>query len=501
MINVYSELYPRKCEILVSDYNTNLCIKCFIREGTTENVSFEVIEACNYSPTGEPETFYCSLGFYLFQGKETYSKPLKMNHFLILVSSVRKIGIINEKEVFQILSVVAKSLTSNKIYRSREVDPEASAACMNIIDLLANGEFFFSTEYDLTRRLQDQIDSESSEPDNDYIWNNFLLKPFPITKHAAAARLFAECIRGFIGFSQLTIADHALGLTVISRVASSRAGTRFFSRGIDDDGNVSNFVESETILCVPEGTFSYVIVRGSVPVFWDQQGVQIGSQSVRLTRSSNATQPAFDRHFSKLFKKHGLIHVVDLLCQKDNHVEYTLSNAFEFHLKQLNSLHPIQHTSFDFNTICGKNSLDRLLLLNHYINKDLQLFGFFYYDYNSKAALRTQKGVFRVNCLDCLDRTNVVQEFISRKVMELFVRSYLILGENGTLLRELASIWADNGDILSIIYAGTKALKTSFTRTGRMGIFAIVDDMTKSAKRAIVHNFKDKDKQKAIDDF
>lgn len=236
-------------------------------------------------------------------------------------------------------------------------------------------------------------------------------------------------------------------------------------------------------------------------MFWDQQGVQIGSQSVRLTRSSNATQPAFDRHFSKLFKKHGLIHVVDLLCQKDNHVEYTLSNAFEFHLKQLNSLHPIQHTSFDFNTICGKNSLDRLLLLSHYINKDLQLFGFFYYDYNSKAALRTQKGVFRVNCLDCLDRTNVVQEFISRKVIELFVRSYLILGENGTLLRELASIWADNGDVLSIIYAGTKALKTSFTRTGRMGIFAIVDDMTKSAKRAIVHNFKDKDKQKAIDDL
>lgn len=184
---------------------------------------------------------------------------------MILVSSVRKIGIINEKEVFQILSVVAKSLTSNKIYRSREFDPEASAAYLNIIDLLANGEFFFSNQYDLTRRLQDQIDSESSVPDNDYIWNNFLLKPFPITKHAAAACLFAECIRGFIGFSQLTIADHAIGLTVISRVASSRAGTRFFSRGIDDDGNVSNFVESETILCVPEGTFSYVIVRGSVP--------------------------------------------------------------------------------------------------------------------------------------------------------------------------------------------------------------------------------------------
>lgn len=34
-----------------------------------------------------------------------------------------------------------------------------------------------------------------------------------------------------------------------------------------------------------------------------------------------------------------------------------------------------------------------------------------------------QEGIFRVNCMDCLDRTNVVQAAVARVVMEQQVRS------------------------------------------------------------------------------
>lgn len=34
-----------------------------------------------------------------------------------------------------------------------------------------------------------------------------------------------------------------------------------------------------------------------------------------------------------------------------------------------------------------------------------------------------QDGIFRVNCMDCLDRTNVVQAAVARAVMEQQVRS------------------------------------------------------------------------------
>ena len=44
---------------------------------------------------------------------------------------------------------------------------------------------------------------------------------------------------------------------------------------------------------------------------------------------------------------------------------------------------------------------------------------------SDNVLLSQQKGVFRVNCIDCLDRTNVVQVSpsffkISRKLMEIF---------------------------------------------------------------------------------
>lgn len=37
---------------------------------------------------------------------------------------------------------------------------------------------------------------------------------------------------------------------------------------------------------------------------------------------------------------------------------------------------------------------------------------------DSKGAICNQNAVFRVNCMDCLDRTNVVQTAVGRAVLE-----------------------------------------------------------------------------------
>lgn len=72
---------------------------------------------------------------------------------------------------------------------------------------------------------------------------------------------------------------------LISRRNRYRAGTRYFSRGIDQSGNVSNFNETEQIVLLDAQNgggaagasggavrgdirFSYVQTRGSVPVYW-----------------------------------------------------------------------------------------------------------------------------------------------------------------------------------------------------------------------------------------
>jgi hypothetical protein len=72
-------------------------------------------------------------------------------------------------------------------------------------------------------------------------------------------------------------------ICLVSRRSRFRAGTRYFRRGIDHEGHVANFNETEQLLMVEDdvpiggsqpagGEFgtqlSFVQIRGSVPVFW-----------------------------------------------------------------------------------------------------------------------------------------------------------------------------------------------------------------------------------------
>lgn len=71
--------------------------------------------------------------------------------------------------------------------------------------------------------------------------------------------------------------------------------------------------------------------------------------------------------------------------------------------------------------------------------------------------------------IDCsLDRTNFVQDILSRTALEQYLTQvrpeWLYSNSVWSYHREL---WAENGDALSRIYAGTGALNTSFTRSGK----------------------------------
>jgi phosphatidylinositol 4-phosphatase len=74
-------------------------------------------------------------------------------------------------------------------------------------------------------------------------------------------------------------------LALISRRSRFRAGTRYFRRGIDLDGHVANFNETEQILLLERQSIpgsvpisddnyavklSFVQIRGSIPVFWSE---------------------------------------------------------------------------------------------------------------------------------------------------------------------------------------------------------------------------------------
>lgn len=62
-------------------------------------------------------------------------------------------------------------------------------------------------------------------------------------------------------------------------------------------------------------------------------------------------------------------------------------------------------------------------------------------------------------------------------------------------------MWAENGDALSRIYAGTGALNSSYTRagSGKKTLGGFLSDAAKSAGRMYINNFQDKSKQNVID--
>ena len=52
---------------------------------------------------------------------------------------------------------------------------------------------------------------------------------------------------GYFDQMELIVDSNKVSFTLISRCSRARAGIRFLSRGVDEEGNVATFVESEQV--------------------------------------------------------------------------------------------------------------------------------------------------------------------------------------------------------------------------------------------------------------
>jgi hypothetical protein len=65
-------------------------------------------------------------------------------------------------------------------------------------------------------------------------------------------------IQGYIEQIEQTFDGNPIDVMLISRRRYAMAGARFISRGIDDNSNVANFVESELIITYEKHMYSFV---------------------------------------------------------------------------------------------------------------------------------------------------------------------------------------------------------------------------------------------------
>uniref|UniRef100_A0A4X1VTY8 phosphoinositide 5-phosphatase n=1 Tax=Sus scrofa TaxID=9823 RepID=A0A4X1VTY8_PIG len=375
--------------------------------------------------------------------------------FLVLVTGCTSVGRIPEAEIYKI--------TATDFYPLQEEAKEED-------------------------RLVKQGDA-SSEWGNSFFWNQLL--HVPLRQHqVSCCDWLLKVICGVVAIRTVYASHKQAKACLISRISCERAGARFHTRGVNDDGHVSNFVETEQTIYMDDGVSSFVQIRGSVPLFWEQPGLQVGSHHLRLTRGLEANAPAFDRHMVFLKEQYGKQVVVNLLGSRGG--EEVLNRAFKKLLWASCHAGDTPMINFDLHQFAKGGKLEKL---ENLLRPQLKLHwdDFDVFTTGENVSPRFQKGTLRMNCLDCLDRTNAVQSFIALEVLHLQLES---LGLNSKpiadrFVESFKAMWSLNGHSLSKMFTGSRALEGK-AKVGKL------KDGARSVSRTIQSNFFDGVKQEAI---
>ncbi len=481
--------------------------------------------------------------------------------------------------------------------RERQIhDPDEDRFLGLLRSFLKSGPMYYSYTLDLTNSFQRQAAQQDApnaaetplwmRADDRFFWNRFVQSDL-ITFRRRGARgqagaqpgvdpYILPVIFGMLEIHPTTFRGRALTLVLITRRSRFRAGTRFFSRGIDGEGHVANYNETEQIVVLNDSgrsnmsgyagsgdmqsgrqlvgggaaagqetqILSYVQTRGSVPVYWSE--INNLKYTPRLevrgdARGIEAVLPAASAHLAEQVRIYGDNYLVNLVNQKGR--ERRVKDAYEAMVEHVVSTPPTETVQADrlssekFHTIDGarRGANSQLLDRVHYI----------YFDFHSetkgmrldRAALlldqmrdalvaqqyfraadmptgprlearNLQTSVVRTNCMDCLDRTNVVQSMLARWTLERMFADLGLMPRGTTLLDQdppfellFRNLWADNADRVAQSYAGTGAMKTDMTRLGRRTKLGALRDGQIAVTRYCRNNFLDGPRQDAFDLF
>lgn len=380
--------------------------------------------------------------------------------------------------------------------------------------LLSSGTFYF-TEVDdsigrnaLLHRCEVRstasTDNLLHSSESIFLWNQRLMQTMCMdTEDQHSFRHFiSPLMQGFAQSRSFAEDGIRHTVSVISRKSKRQAGTRYNARGIDDEGNVAIFTETECIVTSSVGAdgadlYSFTQIRGSVPVFWSQPS----SVSVEINRNFEMTKSAFQRHLDFLKSSYQLgSNTGDLvfvnLLSPSKQSEGLLSSALNNHIRSVSDSENLVLVEFDFHKFVNSSrSLEESLTplmdtLRPYI------FNFGYFSHNTQ-----QQGILRTNCLDCLDRTNAVQMQLAwESVLMAKIASF---PKASPQFKEIfTDVWVRNGDAISKGYSGTGSVLSRLVKTAGKGggnsIATMIEHSWRSANRFIAANWDDQDRQAAF---
>jgi hypothetical protein len=449
-------------------------------------------------------------------------------------------------------------------------------------DLIKSSPLYFSYSFDLTNSFQRQSESDHSlapwaRADDRFFWNRFIQsdlidlrlgkntrfgkqRPLPAVDPFILPVMF-----GMLEIRNTSVLGTPLTFILTSRRSRFRAGTRYFSRGIDEEGHVSNFNETEQTIILNDDAskgpvsyegdaglqddklrkavgkegqvLSYVQTRGSVPVYWAEVNDLNYSPKLQV-RGVESAQKAAQRHFNEQVRIYGDNWLVNLVKQSGR--ETRIKEAYEQMVRILvsdpteavesdnvtpekfNVIEPsrggdgfnrLHYVYFDFHNETKGLQWHRAKVLMQKLEEPIVHHGYFRAvdmpgdSYGRVEVRNKQSATVRTNCMDCLDRTNIVQSMLGRVVLSRMLADLGIIHEHQSVEDDLKfehlfrNVWADNADVVSKSYSGTGALKTDVTRTGERTKRGMMMDLNSAITRYVKNNFLDGPRQDAFDVF
>ncbi|KAJ4554077.1 Phosphoinositide phosphatase sac1 [Exophiala dermatitidis] len=486
---------------------------------------------------------------------------LKLDKYVIVITKAQPMGRIRGHMVYKVVATEFLPLRERPVH-----DPDEDTYLSYLKALLISGPMYFSYSFDVTSSFQRQSESDLSQPlwkraDDRFFWNRFVqtdLIDFRMgdgrsgglrgQQQPGIDPYILPVMFGMFEIKPARIKSTNFNFALITRRSRHRGGTRYFSRGIDDQGHVANFNETEQVVVLndvsgpPAGYAGGAGIqngktRGSVPVFWAEINDLRYVPRLQIRGVDTAVEAA-RKHFEEQIRIYGENYLVNLVNARGR--EERVKKAYEQIIRILvnspgESVEADQRTDEKFRDISAEypqSMMDKLhyiyfdfhnetkglkwhraeLLLDELIDglrkgqyfKGVEMPG----DPSGALEVRLkQKAVVRTNCMDCLDRTNVVQSMLARWALTQQFQDLGILQPGERVSDDRAfeflfrNIWADNADVVSKSYSGTGALKTDFTRTGTRTRVGMLQDLSNSCTRYIRNNFLDGPRQDGFDLF
>lgn len=302
---------------------------------------------------------------------------------------------------------------------------------------------FFCETMDLTRPYPS--DHFVNDYDESFCWNQRWRLPF--------ARFGVEfvCIVLLQGYAKTSSCSPFI--TYIIRRSVLNPYTRYTSRGTDDEGSPGNEAECELIFFKENDNQKFASNcwrRGSIPMMWKTVVGAVGSgQHIISQEQRNVTSVYFDK-ISQRFENIPMA-VISLL----NDSEFELNEAYKEAVKPLNF---VRFFSFDILKVPENQRIEQFqaFMKPIIIKEDCFTIG------DKNGIIKKQKMIFRFNCVDSTDRTNVATFVYGRILTEIKLGPL----SNDQKLHKgfLANAFIEGGDVISLLYTSTEAALTKAIR-------------------------------------